>query len=90
MSFFLGFSSAFAIIQSPPKWHAPFDEQQRLMGLRRCTVQAGGVDDSFGKVEFVVHFKVDGKGHCLYEISRFKEVEGRRPEFLARKHKVLD
>ncbi|MFC1665262.1 YchJ family metal-binding protein [Pseudomonadota bacterium] len=32
---------------------------------------------SFGKVEFVARFKVEGEAHRLHEISRFEKIDGR-------------
>jgi SEC-C motif-containing protein len=54
-----------------------FDENQRWLGLKICTSEAGGLDDIHGVVEFVARFKIKGKGHRLHEISRFERIDGR-------------
>jgi SEC-C motif-containing protein len=54
-----------------------FDSEQRWLGLRIRSTQAGSVDDSVGTVEFVARFKVASKGHRLHEISRFEKIDGR-------------
>jgi SEC-C motif-containing protein len=53
------------------------DEQQRWLGLSIRAIEAGGLDDLSGSVEFVARFKVEGKGFRLHEISRFEKIEGR-------------
>ncbi len=53
------------------------DDQQRWLGLSIKSTEAGGSQDSEGKVEFVARFKEQGRGHRLHEISRFEKVDGR-------------
>ena len=51
------------------------DERRRWLGLKIRQVQAGVVGDDHGIVEFVARFKVDGRGHRLHEISRFRRTD---------------
>lgn len=53
------------------------DPQRRWLGLKIISTQAGDVGDSEGVVEFVVRYKIDGKGHRLHEVSQFQHVGGR-------------
>ena len=53
------------------------DEKQKWIGLSIKSTEAGGPDDTGGRVEFVARFKVNGKGHRLHENSRFEQIEGR-------------
>ena len=79
--------TGFAVCDEPyllATWHPDtrpsqvrLDEQQRWLGLNIRATEEGGVDDSFGTVEFVARFKVAGKGERLHEISRFEKIEGR-------------
>ena len=47
------------------------------MGLSTRGTEAGGPDDSTGRVEFIARFKINGRGHRLHEISRFEKIDGR-------------
>ena len=79
--------SAFVLCNEPyllATWHPDtrpsrvrFDQKQRWLGLQVRAIQAGGVADDTGSVEFVARFKVDGKGHRLHEVSRFERIDGR-------------
>ncbi len=53
------------------------DPEQKWIGLAIKSIEAGGVADDSGIVEFVARFKVAGKGHRLHERSRFELIEGR-------------
>ena len=53
------------------------DDDQRWLGLKIRSVNAGGAADDAGTVEFVARFKVGGRGHRLHEISRFEKIDGR-------------
>ena len=53
------------------------NQSQRWLGLGIRAIDAGGVEDVSGTVEFVARFKVDGRGHRLHEISRFEKIAGR-------------
>lgn len=53
------------------------DPKQQWVGLRIKSTEAGLTEDEAGKVEFVARFKVNGRGHRLHEISRFRKVDGR-------------
>jgi SEC-C motif-containing protein len=52
------------------------DPQQRWLGLSIKSTEDGMAADTWGTVEFVARFKVDGKGHRLHEISRFEKIDG--------------
>ncbi len=54
-----------------------FDPEQRWLGLKIKSTEAGLETDKLGTVEFVARFKVHGKGHRLHEVSRFEKIEGR-------------
>lgn len=54
-----------------------FDEQQRWLGLKVRSTQAGDASDLTGEVEFVARFKIAGKGYRLHERSRFAKIDGR-------------
>lgn len=49
----------------------------RWLGLRIKRVEAGGVGDSTGSVEFVARCKLAGRADRLHETSRFERVDGR-------------
>ena len=49
-----------------PKW----------LGLEILTIEAGGVDDRSGVVEFVARYKLQGKANRLHEKSRFIKENG--------------
>ena len=51
------------------------DERQRWLGLKIRRVEAGSESDDQGIVEFVARFKIDGRGHRLHEISRFRRTD---------------
>ena len=53
------------------------DDEQRWLGLSIKSIEAGGSEDSQGKVEFVARFKEQGRGHRLHENSRFEKIDGR-------------
>lgn len=53
------------------------DEKHRWLGLSIRATEAGGPDDSTGRVEFVARLKENGRGHRLHEISRFEKIDGR-------------
>ena len=54
-----------------------FDPEQRWIGLRIKSTEAGGEEDSSGRVEFVARYKINGRGHRLHENSRFEKIDGR-------------
>ena len=54
-----------------------FNPEQRWLGLRVKSTSAGGTGDDTGTVEFVARYKIQGRGHRLHEISRFRRHEGR-------------
>lgn len=51
------------------------DDRQRWLGLKIRRVEAGTEDSDHGVVEFVARFKIEGRGHRLHEISRFRRVD---------------
>ena len=51
------------------------DERQRWLGLKIRHVEAGTEGCDHGVVEFVARFKIDGRGHRLHEISKFRRTE---------------
>ena len=53
------------------------DGTQNWLGLKVLRSEHGGESDDEGLVEFVARFKIDGRGHRLHEISRFKRLDGR-------------
>ena len=53
------------------------DPGQRWLGLQVRSTRDGGLDNHVGSVEFVVRYKIDGRGHRLHEISRFECIGGR-------------
>ena len=53
-----------------------FDPRQRWLGLSIKATEQGGPHDQAGVVEFVARFKVDGRGHRLHEVSRFRKIDG--------------
>ncbi len=53
-----------------------FVEGQKWLGLRIVAVQAGGVRDSSGVVEFVARYRISGSAHRLHEVSRFVRADG--------------
>jgi SEC-C motif-containing protein len=52
------------------------DPRQRWLGLSIKATEQGGPQDQAGVVEFVARFKVEGRGHRLHEISRFRKLDG--------------
>jgi SEC-C motif-containing protein len=52
------------------------DPEQRWLGLSIRATGEGAAGDESGTVEFVVRFKLRGKGHRLHELSRFKKIDG--------------
>lgn len=42
------------------------------LGLKIRRIEAGGIDDRRGVVEFVARYRVDGRAHRLVETSRFE------------------
>ncbi len=53
-----------------------FDAGQRWLGLTIKSTVGGLEADDDGEVEFVVRYKITGKGYRLHERSRFKKIEG--------------
>lgn len=47
------------------------------LGLEMLARQAGGAEDETGTVEFIAHYKHEGKLAALHEISRFQKIDGR-------------
>ena len=58
----------------PPR--LDLDPDQRWLGLKILSTEAGGADDEAGVVEFVARSKVAGRGQRLHEISRFSRYRG--------------
>ena len=56
--------------------HLALEPGQRWLGLTIRRVEAGGVKDDRGVVEYIARFKIDGRGHRLHEISRFERSNG--------------
>ncbi len=52
-------------------------ESVRWLGLQVRRVEAGGVGDRDGVVEFVARYKIGGRAHRLHETSRFVREDGR-------------
>ena len=52
-----------------------FDDRQRWLGLKIRRVDEGTEDADHGVVEFVARFKIEGRGHRLHEISRFRRTD---------------
>jgi SEC-C motif-containing protein len=52
-------------------------EPVRWLGLQVHRVEAGGLQDNEGIVEFVARYKVGGRAHRLHEVSRFVREAGR-------------
>lgn len=52
------------------------DSDQRWLGLKVKRVEAGGVGDPTGVVEFVARYKIAGRGYRLHEVSRFSYIDG--------------
>ncbi len=50
------------------------DDRQRWLGLKIRGVKAGSEGDTEGVVEFVARFKIDGRGHRLHEVSKFRRM----------------
>jgi SEC-C motif-containing protein len=53
------------------------DEPIQWIGLTILATEAGGPDDTKGKVEFVARYKEGGRAHRLRELSRFQRWQGR-------------
>ena len=53
------------------------DPEQRWLGLKIYRVEEGGAEDDKGVVEFAARFKLQGRGHRLRELSRFRRHAGR-------------
>ena len=51
-----------------------FDTQQRWLGLRIKSRQAGMVGDERGEVCFAARYKIGGRGYRLEECSRFVRI----------------
>jgi len=45
--------------------------------LEIIATESGGPDDTRGTVEFIAHYKVQGRAHRLHERSRFQRRNGR-------------
>ena len=65
-------------------WHPDFrpasvqlNPDQKWLGLKIKSTDAGGVDDTSGIVEFVARYKIASKGFRLHETSRFVREDGR-------------
>lgn len=52
-------------------------ESVRWLDLQVRRVEAGGVGDRDGVVEFVARYKIGGRAHRLHETSRFVREDGR-------------
>lgn len=52
-----------------------FDPEQRWLGLRIKSTEAGTEADEQGRVEFVARYKIAGKGFRLHEHSRFERID---------------
>ena len=52
------------------------EPRRRWLGLVIKRVEAGGIGDGTGIVEYVARFKIDGRGHRLHEVSRFERHQG--------------
>ncbi|RKT44809.1 YchJ family protein [Thiocapsa rosea] len=52
-------------------------EPVRWIGLQVRRVEAGGIGDRDGIVEFVARYKIGGRAHRLHETSRFVHEDGR-------------
>lgn len=48
-----------------------FDPQQRWLGLKIKTIEAGEAEDFDGRVCFVARYKINGRGARMEECSRF-------------------
>jgi SEC-C motif-containing protein len=53
------------------------DPKQKWLGLKVKRTEAGGSNDDAGIVEFVARYKIDGRGHRLHEVSRFRRENGK-------------
>ena len=53
-----------------------FMTDQKWLGLKIITIQAGQMEDDRGKVEFVARFKIAGRAQRLHEISQFEKLSG--------------
>ena len=51
------------------------DDRQRWLGLKIRRVDEGTAGSDHGVVEFVARFKIEGRGHRLHEISRFRRTD---------------
>lgn len=65
-------------------WHSStrpagveFEPRQHWLGLSVKTTEAGGPDDTEGRVAFVARFRIDGRAQRLHEVSRFVREAGR-------------
>lgn len=48
------------------------DEPVKWVGLEILATEAGGPEDTRGKVEFVARYKVSGRAERIHELSRFQ------------------
>lgn len=53
------------------------DPKQKWLSLKIKRTEAGGSNDDAGIVEFVARYKIDGRGHRLHEVSRFRRESGK-------------
>ena len=53
-----------------------FMADQKWLGLKIMSIQAGQVGDDCGTVEFVARFKIAGRAQRLHEISQFEKLTG--------------
>ena len=53
-----------------------FMADQKWLGLKIMSIQAGQVGDDRGTVEFVARFKIAGRAQRLHEISQFEKLTG--------------
>jgi SEC-C motif-containing protein len=53
------------------------DEPVKWVGLDILATEAGGPEDTRGKVEFVARYKVGGRAERIHETSRFQRWKGR-------------
>jgi len=53
------------------------DQPIKWTRLEIIATEAGGPDDQRGIVEFIAHYKLQGRAHRLHERSRFQRRDGR-------------
>ncbi len=51
-------------------------DDSRWLGLKIKSIQAGGVNDDKGTVEFVARYKIAGRAHRIHEVSSFTRCDG--------------